>query len=134
MKKRGDYFPDKDVGKEWGNFGIACLLCGEKFYGGIDKAARECTNHTTGEHPGEVPRYAAFASPQSYEAEKKAKFVTSVREAIGLERIWRDHGSGWYFYALHYGVAETDDHIRRVAETEGERVEKLRDMVAGRPA
>ena len=116
-------------GKDWGNWGVACLYCGERFYGGVSKASRQCANHTTIEHPGETPHYVAFASPLTYEAEKQARFMGTVNEAVALERIMREHGSGWYFYALHYGVAEADDHIRRVAETEGERVEKLRDMV-----
>lgn len=129
MSKHGKYFPDKDAGKEWGNFGVACLLCGLHFYGGIDKAAKECVNHTAGEHPGEVPRYAAFASPRSYEAEKKAKFLTSMREAVGLERIWRDHGSGWYFFALHYGVAEALARISDLEKMEGEKIQGLREKV-----
>lgn len=129
-KKKSDRDPwGEGGGKEWGNFGVVCLLCGERFYGGLDRAARECANHTTGEHPGEIARYAGFATPQSYDAEKKAKFLTSASEAVGLERILREHGGGWYFYALHYGVAEADDHIMKVAETEGKSVEKLRDMV-----
>lgn len=129
MSKRGKYLPDKGGGKDWSNFGVVCLLCGERFYKGVDRAARDCANHTTVEHPGEVRRYATFASPLSYEAEKKAKFMTGTREAIGLERILREHGGGWYFYALHYGMAEADDHIKRVAEMGGERPQRLRDMV-----
>lgn len=129
MSNRGKYLPDKDAGKNWGNFGVVCLICGLHFYGGVDKATRECANHTTAEHPGQVARYAAFATPLSYEAEKKARFLTGTRDAVGLERVLREHGGGWYLYALHYGVAEADDHIRAVLETEGEKPKTLREMV-----
>ena len=129
MSKRGKYLPDKHTGKDWGNWGVVCLYCGERFYGGVSKAARECANHTTVEHRGDALCYAAIASAQSYEAEKKAKFMTSVRKAVDLNRILREHGGGWYFYALHYGVAEADDHIKRVAEIGGEGIQRLRDIV-----
>lgn len=132
MSKRGSYFPDKETGKDWSNWGVVCLYCGERFYGGINKGAMECANHTTVEHPGEALSYAAFATPQSYEAEKKAKFMTSTKEALNLDRILRDHGSGWYFYALHYGVSEADDHIKQLRETEGDRPKGLREMVQER--
>jgi len=87
--------------------------------------------HSAVEHAGEAVEYGAFATPLSYEAEKKAKYGASIKEVVEANRIWREHGSGWYFYALHYGVGEALSHIRQLEEQDVG-AETLRDRVRKR--
>lgn len=132
MSKRGKYFPDKDSGKNWTDFGLFCLRCGKRFHGGIDRAMKPLLQHFVEEHQGENVEYGAFATPTSYEAGKKARGMGTIKEVVQLNRIWREHGSGWYFYALHYGVNEALVRIREVEEMEGTDIKRLRDQVEER--
>lgn len=123
---RKDDWAWQEGGGDWGNFGLVCLLCGEKFYGGADNAMKPLLAHSSAEHMGERVDYAGFATPLSQDAKKRAGYLTSINEAVKLRKIEREHGTGWYFYALHYGVAEA---LARIQDLEGQEVQTLRERV-----
>lgn len=119
----------KESGDDWSNFGVVCCLCGEKLYGGTEKAILQCAAHSQVEHEGETLEYAVFATPLSREAKKRAHSMTTATEAVTLTRIRRDHGTGWYFYALHYGTGVALDHLRQIEQMGDERPATLRERV-----
>jgi len=87
-RRERDHYPEEGSGKNWTDFGLFCLRCGKKFHGGIEGARKPLLAHCAEEHQGNV-EYGAFATPVSYEAEKRARGMGTIEEVVQLNRIWR---------------------------------------------
>jgi len=127
MSRRDKRDPWGESGKNWKDFGLVCLHCGRTFYGGIDQAMKPLLAHSALQHEGQLPRYAASATPVSYEAKKRGIPRPTISEGVAASKILHEHGSGWYFYALHYGAPEA---LARIADVGGMKPKTLRERVA----
>ena len=132
MKKRQEDWDEFGEQGHWRFNKIGCLLCGAilsgKTYGEALKLFEE---HHLGRHEGQHDCYVPIGEPIDADAKKQAKKVGTFAEALKIEEIRRDHGDGWYMFALREGINKALELIPHEEELAA-RAQKI--MAGGRPA
>ena len=132
MKKRGQDWDEFEEGGHWKFNSIGCLLCGKVLTGrNYGEAHEQYVNHHRRNHEGEYVSYVPIGEPIDADAKKQAKKVGTFAEALKIEEIRRDHGDGWYMFALREGINKALELIPHEEELAA-RAQKI--MAEGRPA